>query len=194
MILFEKIKDIPGDIVELGVFKGTGIFTFLKLKRFLSPNSIKKIIGFDFFNTQELLSSLKVEEKFNMKTLFDKRGFQHNKTYFNQLKNTILDSGFIDYEFDLIEGDVSITTKKFVANNPGFKISLLYLDLDLEIPTYNSLENLWDRVSKGGIVVFDEYAYHKWTESIGVDKFFSDKNVQIMSLNFLAPTAYVIKT
>jgi len=49
--LFEMIKDVPGDIVECGVFKGTGIFTFLKLKRYYFPNSLKKVIGFDFFDT-----------------------------------------------------------------------------------------------------------------------------------------------
>jgi hypothetical protein len=31
-LLYDKIKDIPGDIVECGVFKGTGMYTFLKLK------------------------------------------------------------------------------------------------------------------------------------------------------------------
>ena len=29
--LFMKIIDIPGDIVELGVFKGVGIITWLKI-------------------------------------------------------------------------------------------------------------------------------------------------------------------
>ena len=32
-IIYNQVKDIPGDIVECGVFKGTGIYTFLKLKR-----------------------------------------------------------------------------------------------------------------------------------------------------------------
>ena len=41
--------DVPGDIVECGVFKGSGIITWLKAKKILSPNSFKKIIGFDIF-------------------------------------------------------------------------------------------------------------------------------------------------
>ena len=48
MQLFDAVKDIPGDIVECGVFKGTGLFTFLKLKRYFCPNTGKKVIGFDF--------------------------------------------------------------------------------------------------------------------------------------------------
>jgi hypothetical protein len=70
---------------------------------------------------------------------------------------------------------------------------MLYLDLDLEQPTYYALMALWDRISSGGIVVFDEYAYHNWSESIGVDRFFKDKDIKIKSLNFIAPTAYVVK-
>ena len=31
-LLYESIKNVPGDIVECGVFKGTGLYTFLKLK------------------------------------------------------------------------------------------------------------------------------------------------------------------
>ena len=48
-LLVDQVKDLPGDIVECGVFKGTGLLTFLKIKRFLCPNSGKKVIGFDFF-------------------------------------------------------------------------------------------------------------------------------------------------
>ena len=70
---------------------------------------------------------------------------------------------------------------------------MLYLDLDLAEPTYDVLCAMWDRVSKGGIVVFDEYAFHEWSESKGVDKFFLDKEVEIRSLNYICPSAYIIK-
>ena len=82
---------------------------------------------------------------------------------------------------------------EFVSQRPGAKISLLYLDLDLDAPTYDTLVALWDRVSSGGIVVFDEYAFHNWSESVGVDRFFADKDIKIQSLNFVAPSAYGVK-
>ena len=59
--IYDKVKDVPGDIVECGVFKGSGMYTFLKLKRLLNPNSSKRVIGFDFFDTTELLKSLNNE-------------------------------------------------------------------------------------------------------------------------------------
>lgn len=191
--LFQKVKDIPGDIIECGVFKGTGIFTFLKLKRYLCPNTYKKIIGFDFFNSKELKESLSSQDKKTMSLLFEGRNFSHDVGYKKFLHDKILESGFFEHEFELVEGDVSKTTVNFVETRPGLKISLLYLDLDLEHPTYDVLNVLWDKMSSGGIVVFDEYAYHSWSESLGVDRFFENKNIKINSLNYTTPSAYVVK-
>jgi hypothetical protein len=78
----------------------------------------------------------------------------------------------------LIAGDVSLTTKDFSRNNPGLKIAMLYMDVDLELPTYDVLNNLWDNMTKGGLIVFDEYGHHKWSESKGVDRFLEEKNLE----------------
>jgi hypothetical protein len=194
-LLYDEVKDVPGDIVECGVFKGTGLYTFLKLKRLFNPNSSKKVIGFDFFNTDELISSIKsANDKETMSTLFKGRDFEHNQTFKQFLEKDILSNGFTEDDFSLIEGDITLTSKEFVDKNPGFKISLLYMDLDLEEPTYETLNNLWDNISKGGIIIFDEYAYHKWSESIGVDRFMKEKNIEIKNLNYYCPTAYIKKT
>lgn len=191
--IFDKVKKIPGDIVECGVFKGSGIYSFLKLKRYLCPNTYKKVIGFDMFNSKELIESLNQIDKQSMSSLFEFRNFEHNDKFKNYLETKIKSHGFLSHEFELIEGDISATSKQYIDENPGFRISLLYMDLDLSLPTLHALENFWDRVSKGGIVVFDEYAYGKWSESCGVDEFFADKNVQIISMDYICPTAYVIK-
>ena len=185
-LLYEKVKNIPGDIVECGVFKGTGFYTFLKLKRIFNPNSNKKVIGFDFFDNESLVSTLTNElDKTYMDSLFKERNFNHDDNFKDLLYNKILNDGFLPNEFDLIKGDVSTTTYSFSNENPGFKISLLYMDLDLEKPTYDTLSNFWDNMTKGGIIVFDEYGYHKWSESKGVDRFIEEKGLEIKSINFL---------
>jgi hypothetical protein len=193
-LLYNEVKNIPGDIVECGVFKGTGLYTFLKLKNIFNPNSSKKVIGFDFFDTDGLISSINnKEDKDAMDVLFKERHFSHTESFKENFKLQLINHGFSESEFDLVEGDVSETTKLFSQNNPGFKISLLYMDLDLEIPTYDTLVNLWDNITKGGIIVFDEYGYHKWSESKGVDRFINEKNLEIKSLDFICPTAYIKK-
>lgn len=189
---YEQVKDIPGDIVECGVFKGTGVYSFLKLRNIFNPNSSKRIIGFDFFDTEKLLDSITDDiEKCAMKTLFEERGFNHKNSFKEYLEQQIINHGFSN--FDLIEGDISLTTKEFSDKNPGLKISLLYMDVDLEVPTYNALNNLWDNITKGGLIIFDEYGYHKWSESKGVDRFIKERDLDIKSLNYLCPTAYIKK-
>ena len=192
-LLVNQVKDLPGDIVECGVFKGTGMLTFLKIKRFLCPNSGKKVVGFDFFNSEELVKSLSGIDKEAMGTLFDKRNYKHESNQAELFGNFVKSCGFEDYEFELVAGDITKTAYEYAKDRPGFRISLLYIDLDLDVPTYETLCALWDRVVKGGIVVFDEYAFHKWSESAGVDRFFADKDVQLKTLNYICPTAYVIK-
>jgi|TARA_R100000808_G_C2154909_1_gene166401 hypothetical protein len=192
-LLVDSVKHLPGDIVECGVFKGTGMFTFLKLKRFLCPNSGKKVVGFDFFDSEKLVESLSGLDKQAMGTLFEKRNYKHDKGQVELFRDFIVQSGFEEHEFDLVPGDITKTAAQYAAERPGFRISLLYIDLDVEEPTYETLRALWDRVVKGGIVVFDEYAFHKWSESAGADRFFADKDVELKTLNYICPSAYVVK-
>ena len=193
-LLYNEVKDIPGDIVECGVFKGTGLYTFLKLKGLYNPNSSKKVVGFDFFDTNQLISSISNKtDKEAMDVLFKERNFTHETSFKEYLSTKLIQDGFLNTDFELVNGDLSITSKEYSENNPGFKISLMYMDVDLEEPTYNALNNLWDNVTKGGIIVFDEYGYNKWSESKGVDRFIEEKNIEIKSLNYMCPTAYIKK-
>jgi hypothetical protein len=193
-LLYNEVKDIPGDIVECGVFKGTGLYTFLKLKGLYNPNSSKKVVGFDFFDTDQLISSISNKtDKEAMDVLFKERNFTHETSFKDYLSTKLIQDGFLNTDFELVDGDLSITSKEYSENNPGFKISLMYMDVDLEEPTYNALNNLWDNITKGGIVVFDEYGYNKWSESKGVDRFIEEKNIEIKSLNYMCPTAYIKK-
>ena len=193
-LLYNEVKDIPGDIVECGVFKGTGLYTFLKLKGLYNPNSSKKVVGFDFFDTNQLISSINNKtDKEAMDVLFKERNFIHETSFKDYLSTKLIQDGFLNTDFELVDGDLSITSKEYSENNPGFKISLMYMDVDLEEPTYNTLVNLWDNVTKGGIIVFDEYGYNKWSESKGVDRFIEERNIEIKSLNYMCPTAYIKK-
>ena len=191
--LFEQIKDVPGDVVECGVFKGSGILSWLKIKKILVPNSFKKVIGFDFFETDALINSLSGNDKVRMNELFEERSYEHEKAAEQLLHEKIALAGFGQGDYELVKGNISETAPEFVSQRPGFKISLLYLDLDIDVPTYDALVAFWDRVSIGGLVVFDEYAYHQWSEAQGVDRFFQGKNVKIKSPDYSCPTAYVVK-
>ncbi|ULY68554.1 hypothetical protein [Chlorella virus XW01] len=192
---FNKIKDLPGDIVELGVFKGSGIATFSKFLEIYCPNSNKKVIGFDIFdpeNSDEILDKDGKFDKDNMNIVYSK--VSSSELTLSNVTNR-LDNMNIHKKYMLVKGDIEETLPRFLKENPGFRISLLYIDVDLDRPTYNGLKYLWDRILPGGVILFDEYEYHKFSESNGVDKFLKEFNLpyELKSTNWIAPSAYLIK-
>ena len=191
---FNKIKDLPGDIIEIGVFKGSGIATFSKFLEIYCPNSNKKVVGFDIFqkNSDEILRKDVELDKDNMNTVYS-RVIKDDLTL--ESVEERLTNMNIHKKYSLVEGDVEETLPVFLEKNPGLRISLLYIDCDIERPTYYSLKYLWDRILPGGIILFDEYEYHSFSESNGVDKFLKENNIKynLKSTNFMCPTAYLIK-
>jgi hypothetical protein len=191
---YEKTKHLHGDIVECGVFKGSGLLSWLKILDINEPHSIKKVIGFDFFNP-EFVNELENEiDKKTMQQVFDRDEYLDlNDISYDGISKKIISSGFSSSKFELVKGNVSKTSKEIVKDRPGFRISILYLDMDLAEPTYDALINFWGNIVSGGIVVFDEYAYHSWSEANGADKFIKETGVELHRTNIKAPTAYIIK-
>jgi hypothetical protein len=190
--LYLKVMDLAGDILEFGVFKGAGVALFLNLKAMYEPNSLMKVIGFDFFNSQKLTDSLDGLNKTMMSTVLSRAAS-------DELSVDSVHSRLVNFNRDsykLIEGEAVAKSKQYNSENPGARIKLLYMDLDLGEPTYEILKILWKKIVKNGIVVFDEYAYHKWDESDGVDKFLKEVDGQYVFVDTKigSPTAYIIKT
>jgi len=190
--LYLNIKDIVGDILEFGVFKGASVALWSKLIDMYEPNSITKVIGFDFFNSQQVIDELDGLNKAMMTDVINRvnkddlslKGVQANLSEFNSSR------------YKLIQGDAVNTSSTFVNNNPGLKIKLLYMDLDVGEPTYKILLKLWNNVSINGIIVFDEYAYHQWDESRGVDNFLKTIHgkYEQFPTGIYSPTFYIKKT
>ena len=189
--LFKKIFDIPGYIVECGSNTGNHLMLFALLSTVYEPYAInRKLICFDTFDG---FRSINTEADGDL----SKHDFSNSD--FDLLKKctSIYDMNrnlsHIN-KINLVRGDAVEKIPEWKKQNKEAVISLLYIDLDVEEPTFETLNALWDRVVKGGIVVFDEYAFHKWSESEAVDRFFSGKNAEIKSLDYICPTAFIEKT
>jgi len=189
--LYYQVKDILGDIVEFGVFKGSGIAIFLKLRNMYESNSLTKVIGFDYFNTNLLLDELSGLNHSMMTDVVNRV----NKDELSLISVNKRLSVFNKDNYMLIQGDAVSKSIEFNNENPGARIKLLYMDIDLGEPTYKILMTLWNKVVKGGIVVFDEYGFHMWDESDGVDKFLKTIEGQYTFINtgISSPSAYIKK-
>ena len=59
--LYKRILNLPGDVVELGVFKGSSFIQWATFRELLENEKSRKLIGFDTFGEfpKKLASKLK---------------------------------------------------------------------------------------------------------------------------------------
>lgn len=196
--LFKQTLDVPGDIAELGVFRGLGLMTWANLLEAYSIGDRTKVVyGFDNWKGFGELAPQdgkieKAVEKFP-------GGFSPEK-YYEELKAAIAifdEDRFIPWKprIVLVKGNIETTVSKFTEQNPGVRFSLVHFDCDLYQPTLAALKAFWPLLSRGGIFLFDEYSISEWPgETRAVEDFFSDKAVRIKKLSWTnAPAGYIVK-
>lgn len=199
--LFKQVMDLPGCIIELGVFRGAGFFTWGNLLETFNTNDrTKKVYGFDHFDG--LRPEQFSDEKDGVRTNRDGKSNWAYSTQAEQIRAlTELhnDDNILPgiERCVLVEGDVYESVPRFLKENPGLRINLLYCDLDLYGPTKFCLEQLYPLVVQGGIVCFDEYGLIPWEgESRAVEEYFADLGVspRIRRMMFSpSPCGYMIK-
>ena len=196
--LFKKTIDIPGDIVELGVFRGLGLMTWANLlETYYLGDRTKKVYGFDNWSGFTKFSK---EDGKNSDEVQKFIGGFSPKQYEEELKDAIKifdKDRFVPWKqrIVLVKGNVEKTVKDFVKKNKGLRFSLVHFDVDLYKPTIEALKAFWPLLSKGGLMLFDEYAIKDFPgETIAVDRFFKDKKIKLKKLSWNnVPGAYVIK-
>jgi len=160
--IFKQVLPVKGSVVECGVFRGFGLFTWAKLSALLEPNNIlRKVYGFDSFEGfpsvagEDASSSHEAavgELSFSGKTELENliAGFDLNR--------------FLGHvpKVELIEGDATKTIPAFIESHPHVVVSLLFLDFDLFEPTRVALETFLPRMPKGAIIAFDELDNPAW--------------------------------
>ena len=197
--LFKQTLEVPGDIAEFGVFRGLSLMTWANLLEcYCIGDRTKTVYGFDNW---EGFKGIDKEDGAEVVSVQKFEGGFSPKKYYKELESAIdiYDADrFIPWKprVKLIIGDIEKTAPRFVKDNPGVRFSLIHFDCDLYKPTKVALESFWDRISRGGIILFDEYSISDWAgETKAVDEFFADKpNVKIKTLSWTnTPAGYIIK-
>jgi hypothetical protein len=184
--IYKKIIELPGDILEFGVYKGTSLVRLLSFRDLLESDNSRKVFGFDMYG--KFPDSLKLESDRQFVQRFENAGgFGISK---KELDFHLENKGFRNFE--LIEGDILETIPEFLATNQSKKISLLHIDVDVYEPTKIILENLWDKVVKGGILMLDDYGTVEG-ETRAVDDFFAGQDIIIHKPKFNNIPSYIIK-
>lgn len=186
--LYKRIINLPGDVVELGVFKGSSLIQFATFRELLENEKSRKIIGFDVFgkfpSAEKIASDAKFIDEWNNK--FEKE-FVSKQDIYNSLEHKRIRN------VELVEGDIHDTIDEYIGNNPHTRIALLHIDTDAYEPAKAGLEKLYDRVVRGGIIIFDDYATIEG-ETVAVEEFLADKDYTISKLPLShGKPSYIVK-
>ena len=170
------------NVIELGVFRGGSLIQFATFRELLENENSRKIIGFDIFG--EFPQGAKVES--------DKR--------FVEEWNERFSGGFLSeidihksFQIKNMNNDICETVERYLGENPNTRVSLLHIDTDIYEPARAGLEKLFDRVVRGGIVIFDDYAVTEG-ETLAIDEYFADRKYVIKKFPFShVKPSYIVK-
>lgn len=151
--IFKLTIDVPGNIIEFGVFQGHSLLTWANLLEvYCTTDRSKQVFGFD---TWAGFPGFSDEDG-------SQRSDSDRKTETSLINDKAYDRliGAIDlYDADLfvswkkriqlIKGDIMVALPKFLDNNLGRRFSPVYLDHDIYKPTKLALDMIWDRVPRG---------------------------------------------
>ena len=173
-----KTKNVKGDIIEFGIWNGNNLFTIKKISDYYDLK--KKIYGFDNFSG--FPNPPKFKKKKTGKYIGKPKLIKKMITFFNLQKIYIINDDIMN---------LSKYRKKFN------KISFIYIDCNVFKVVEMILNELNHKISKGGVIAFDE-ARNKYNKDEGkaMMKFYikNKKNYKLLKLNAnYQPDAILIK-
>jgi hypothetical protein len=190
-----KITHVPGAVIELGVQWGALTSLLYNLTSIYEPyNFRRRIIGFDTFSGFPATSISEAELKQGWKA-HDLSGDPDAKSIADSCLNAhqVFSGMSHMVRHELVAGDVIDTLPVWFENNPSETVSLCIFDLDLGIPTRESLKHILRRSQKGTVLVFDEYSHPKFPDEGAVVRGLLDTmNLQPIKSFLLPYTTYIV--
>jgi hypothetical protein len=196
-------NNIEGVFVECGVDDGN--FEFIWINELMKTNSIRDIYLYDTFG------GLTEPSQYDY-TCKDSKLYKMNKTQVHNLwksmiisenvnglcytplekvQNRLNSTGYPTENLHYVVGDVMETLKD--KSLIPEKIAILRLDTDWYESSKYELEQMYDNVVSGGIVIFDDY-YHWDGQRRATDDFFSSRQTNYNFINIgNNKTAAIIK-
>ncbi len=161
--LYRMIVDVPGVIMEFGVYRGRHIASFTALRALYEPyNLFRQVIGFDTFEGFPDVAAVdEVGPRAQPGTFATPAG------YASHLRKVIaaheLSEPYGHFPKTLlVEGDVRKTVPEYLERNPQTVVALAYFDMDLYEPTRDALEAIRPYLTDGSVLVFDELNHPAW--------------------------------
>lgn len=197
--LFKMTLGVPGDIAELGVYRGLGLMTWANLlEAYCIGDRTKTVYGFDNWRG---FTGFRPEDGRADESVHKTVGGFSPESHYEELLNAIAifdQDRFIPWKprIKLVHGDIETSVAEFVRENPGVRFSLIHFDCDLYTPTKAALDAFWPLLARGGVMLFDEYGIPEWPgETKAVDEFLEGvPGLRLQTFDWTnAPAAYLMK-
>ena len=179
---FKMTNHIAGHIADVGTYKGASALLFAKLMKIHNPESIWQVHGFDWFKGTPPLSK-------NDSELVIEGGYLSSKEdLLNLSKLQNLDSVFRLHNLDL-----TTELKDFFSNMTHLQFRLVFMDAGLYDVMDQAIPLFWERLTTGGIMVFDQLS-HEFApgEISAVRKHLPNQEILTISNSWM-PNAYIKK-
>ncbi len=195
-------NNIEGVIIECGV--DSGRFEYIWINELIKNNALRDIYLYDTFGglveptdydytcKDAVLYQMNKDEVY----CYWKNQIINEKTNgwcytpLEKVQNTLNSTGYPQNYLHYIVGDVMETLKD--KSKIPEKIAILRLDTDWYESSKYELEQMYDNVVIGGIIIFDDY-YHWDGQRRATDDFFASKNVNYDFVRIDCKTAAIIK-
>ena len=183
--LFKMALDVPGEIIECGVFKGASFVRLAMLRELLGNAFAKALIGFDTFATFAEADMVRDTELRSAVV----RDAGTKCTHVSELMAVLRAKG-CEENVTLISGDVVTTLPEYLHERPELRVSFVNLDLDFYAGSVVALRELWPRMATGGVLALDDYGVFAG-ETTAIEEVLP--GVRIRKFPFCYSPSYVVK-
>lgn len=182
-------NEIPGDMVECGVWRGgSSMITALTLNHL--EDTQRKLFLYDTYKGMTMPSENDRKDEVD-------KWKQHNTKDYNawayasldEVKVNIFSTNYPKSQIVFVEGEVEKTIPKIIPD----KISLLRLDTDWYESTYHELKYLYPKLSKGGVLLIDDYGSKQGAKR-AVNKYFGENNLHPLLIRVDSTCRVLVKT
>jgi hypothetical protein len=192
--LYQRIVNLPGIVVEFGVWWGANLALFESFRSVYEPyNWTRKVVGFD-----TLKGYPSIAPKDGSSAYAKIGGYTVTEGYEEYL-GRVLGAHEADNvmshlkKHELVKGDVLETIDRYFIDKPETVIALAYFDLALYEPTKKCLEAIRPHLMRGSVIAMDELNSRDFPgETIALKEVIGLDKCQIVRSRFLPDRSYLI--
>lgn len=178
--LYRKVEGVAGHIIEVGVYKGAGSILFGKLVNLFEPDSLTMVHGFDHFSGTDSDTDSELQVA----------GGNHAD---EQQLRKLIELQELGDTIKIHNLDVRTELTAFFEKHPHLRFKLAFIDSGTRDVTYSAIWEIWPRLERGGIIIFDQYAHEVAPgETSAVQELLTSQKVQTLPNSWM-PNAYVVK-